>query len=82
MKRNLLKPLDMKHKQSLQVSTFKFASFEIANTKFNISQLKANNFPRIVNNSYSALFSMQKRNLLKLLPTSSLAKTRGREAAA
>ena len=48
MERDFLKALT-KHRKSLQVSTFKFASFEAANAKFNISQLKANNFSRYAN---------------------------------
>ena len=61
MERDFLKPL-MKLKQSLQVSTIKFASFETANTnKFNISQLKANNFRKSSQQFVLSFFSMDKR---------------------
>ena len=39
MERDFLK-VPTKHRKSSQVSTFKVSSFETANTKFNISQLK------------------------------------------
>ena len=67
MERDFLKALT-KHRKSLQVSTFKFASFEAANAKFNISQLKANNFSRYSQPlSYSALSLYSKESRLKLL---------------
>ena len=61
MERDFLKPL-MKLKQSMQVSTFKFANFETTNTnKFNISQLKANNFRKSSQQFVLSFFSMDKR---------------------
>ena len=67
MERDFLKA-PIKHRKSLRVSTFKFSTFETANTKFNISQLKANNFPKYSQPlSYSALSPFSKESLLELL---------------